>query len=361
MTDAEAMARALELARRGWGRVAPNPLVGAVLLREGRLLADGYHAEFGGEHAEIRALGDCDDPSGATCVVTLEPCAHHGKTPPCADALIAAGVARVVFALPDPDPAAGGGADRLRQAGIEVEEGVGRRDAAALNAPFLWSRLRPERPFVALKMATSLDGFVADRSGASRWISGPDAREYAHWLRAGFDAVAVGRGTAVADDPALTVRGSVVPRVAPARVVFARDGELPQTLKLVRTAREQRTVVFVRPDAEGRMRRSLAGSEVAVRAASDLGAALRDLAAQGVASILVEGGGTLATALLDADLVDRVHWIQAPCWLGDGRRAFGRRTPTALGDARAWTVTERRALGPDTLLVIDRELCLLES
>ncbi|MDH5549941.1 MAG: bifunctional diaminohydroxyphosphoribosylaminopyrimidine deaminase/5-amino-6-(5-phosphoribosylamino)uracil reductase RibD, partial [Gemmatimonadota bacterium] len=221
MTDAEAMARALELARRGWGRVAPNPLVGAVLVREGRLLAEGYHAEFGGEHAEIRALGDCADPSGATCVVTLEPCAHHGKTPPCADALVAAGVARVVFALPDPDPVAGGGAARLRQAGIEVAEGVGRLDAAALNAPFLWSRLRPERPFVALKMATSLDGFVADRSGASQWISGPEAREYAHWLRAGFDAVAVGRGTAVADDPALTVRGSVAPRVAPTRVVFA--------------------------------------------------------------------------------------------------------------------------------------------
>ncbi|MDH5551573.1 MAG: RibD family protein, partial [Gemmatimonadota bacterium] len=186
-------------------------------------------------------------------------------------------------------------------------------------------------------------------------------REYTHWLRAGFDAVAVGRGTAVADDPALTVRGSVAPRVAPTRVVFARDGELPQTLKLVRTARDQRTVIFVRPEAEARVRRSLAGREVAVRAASDLGAALRDLAAQGVASILVEGGGTLATALLDADLVDRVHWIQAPRWLGDGRRAFGRRTPTALGDARAWTVTERRALGPDTLLVIDRELCLRES
>jgi diaminohydroxyphosphoribosylaminopyrimidine deaminase/5-amino-6-(5-phosphoribosylamino)uracil reductase len=246
-------------------------------------------------------------------------------------------------------------------AGVDVAEGVGRDEAAALNAPFLWSRRRPERPFVALKMATSLDGYVADRSGTSQWISGPEARAYTDWLRAGFDAIAVGRGTAVADDPALTVRGSVTPRVAPIRVVFARNGEVPVTLRLVQSAGEVRTVVFVRPEVEARVRASLAVSAVDVRAAPDLVGALRDLAAQGVASVLVEGGGILATAMLEAELVDRLYWIQAPRWLGDGRRAFGRRTPALLGDASAWTVTERRALGPDTLVVVDRELCLPES
>lgn len=361
MTDADAMVRALELARLGWGRVAPNPLVGAVLVRDGRSLAEGYHAEFGGEHAEIRALGACDDPHGATCVVTLEPCAHHGKTPPCADALVSAGIARVVYALPDLDATAGGGAARLRQAGVEVVEGVGRSEAAALNAPFLWSRRRPGRPFVALKLATSLDGFVADRTGTSQWISGAEAREYAQWLRAGFDAIAVGRVTAVLDDPALTVRGSVTPRVAPRRVVFARAGEVPSTLQLSRTAGEVPTVVFVQPDAESRVRTSLVGSQVAVRAVRDLDEALSDLRSQGVTSLLVEGGGVLATALLEAGLVDRLYWIQAPHWLGDGHPAFGRRTSALLGEASAWTVTERQALGPDTLLVVDRELCLPES
>ncbi len=355
------MARALELARRGWGRVSPNPLVGTVLLRDGGVLAEGHHAEFGGEHAEIRALAQCDDARGATCVVTLEPCAHHGKTPPCTDALVSAGIARVVYALPDPDATAGGGAARLRHAGVEVVAGVGRTEAAALNAPFLWSRRRPERPFVALKLATTLDGLVADRTGKSQWISGAEARAYTHWLRAGFDAIAVGRVTAVVDDPSLTVRGSVTPRVAPVRVLFARDGDVPRTLTIVRTAGEVRTVVIGRPGAEHRLRASLAGTAVEVQVAHDLVGALEGLAAQGVTSVLVEGGGGLATALLDADLVDRLYWIQAPRWLGEGQPAFGRRTATLLGDTTAWTVTERQALGPDTLLVVDRELCLPES
>jgi diaminohydroxyphosphoribosylaminopyrimidine deaminase/5-amino-6-(5-phosphoribosylamino)uracil reductase len=177
------MARALALARRGWGRVAPNPLVGAVLLRDGEVIGEGYHAEYGESHAEVAALGDCPDPTGATMVVSLEPCNHAGKTPPCTDAILRAGVSRVVLPLRDPTPQAGGGADELREAGVEVDEGLMREEAAALNAPFLWAQQRPDRPFIALKVASSLDGLLADESGRSKWISGAEAREYATALR----------------------------------------------------------------------------------------------------------------------------------------------------------------------------------
>jgi len=358
MNDREAMARALVLARLGWGRVAPNPLVGAVLLRDGELVAEAHHAEFGGPHAEAVALARCADPRGTTCVLNLEPCAHVGKTPPCADALIAAGVRRVVYAIADPDGRAAGGGDRLRGAGVEVEAGVCREEAAALNASFLWARTRPDRPFVAVKAATSLDGFLADAEGRSRWISGDAAREWVHWLRAGFGAVAVGRVTAVTDDPELTVRGPVVPRVPPRRVVIGRSGELPATLRLVRTAREVPTEAFFGEPAVSRPAGKLESLGVIVRGADDLAAVLASLRCDGVESVLVEGGGRLIASLLEADLVDRVYWIQAPIWLGTGRPAFGPRSAVALGDARRWTVTERATLGTDTLLVLDRELCL---
>lgn len=354
------MRRALELAERGWGRVAPNPLVGAVLLRGEQIVGEGYHAEFGGPHAEIQALADCSEPAGTTCVVTLEPCAHVGKTAPCTDALIAAGVSRVVFAIRDPDPTAGGGGERLRQAGIEVEEGVCRDEAAALNALFLWSKTRPERPFVALKLATSLDGLLTDRKGRSQWISGPQARNWVHWLRAGFDAVAVGRRTAELDDPQLTTRGGVEPRICPKRVVFARNGAINPGLQVARTAEETPTLVLVAPEAVPDAAASLQGTAVEVHGAIDLADALRLLRDRGIRSLLVEGGGILAGALLDGDLVDRVYWIQAPLWLGEGTPAFGSRKGTLLGDAPSWTVVERGALGVDTLLVVDREPCLQE-
>lgn len=358
MTELEAMDRALELALNGWGRVAPNPMVGAVLLKDGELIGEGYHAYFGGPHAEVVALESCADPRGATCVVTLEPCAHHGKTPPCTEALIRAGVRRVVAALPDPHPLAGGGAQVLRQAGVEVQFGLRQREAASLNAPFLWNAARPDLPFVALKIATSLDGYLADAEGNSRWISGPQAREFVHWLRAGFDAIAVGRRTADADDPSLTVRGAVVPRVPPRRVVFARSGRVRRDLQLVRTARELPTIVvtdlkFVDPTAT-----DLRDTGVEVIGAAGLSASLAELRRRGIGSVLVEGGATFASALLDEGLVDRLYWIQSPKWLGTGMPAFVPRRPIRLPESRSWVVTGRRALGEDTLLVVDRELCL---
>ncbi|HEX9166295.1 MAG TPA: bifunctional diaminohydroxyphosphoribosylaminopyrimidine deaminase/5-amino-6-(5-phosphoribosylamino)uracil reductase RibD, partial [Gemmatimonadales bacterium] len=222
MTEAEAMQRAVDLAWRGWGRVHPNPLVGAVVLQDGSVVGEGWHAEFGAAHAEVTALRTAGPAaSGGTMVVTLEPCRHHGQQPPCTEAILAAGIRRVVFGLADPNPGAGGGAALLAQRGLEVAEA--RHPAVPeQNAAFLHRFGGGSRPFVALKLATSVDGRVADYTGRARWISGPLAREWVHWLRAGFDAIAVGGRTARADDPALTVRGSVAPRVPPRRIVFDR-------------------------------------------------------------------------------------------------------------------------------------------
>jgi diaminohydroxyphosphoribosylaminopyrimidine deaminase/5-amino-6-(5-phosphoribosylamino)uracil reductase len=232
------------------------------------------------------------------------------------------------------------------------------QEAAALNAAFLWSHLRPERPFVALKLAVSLDGFIADTSGRSRWISGERAREYVHWLRAGFDAIAVGRRTAELDDPDLTVRGALTPRVAPRRLIFTRSGALPTELRLIETASSWPTVVVTATNVQARLARELGSAGVSVVAGDDLSQQLAEVRKLGVRSMLVEGGGTLAGALLDRGLVDRLYLIQAPRLLGDGVPAFGSRGGVALNDTDTWVVTERRSLGPDTLLVADRELCL---
>jgi diaminohydroxyphosphoribosylaminopyrimidine deaminase/5-amino-6-(5-phosphoribosylamino)uracil reductase len=355
VTEREAMARALALAWRGWGRVAPNPLVGAVVLRDGEAAGEGWHAEYGDRHAEAVALAEAGERArGATLVVTLEPCAHHGKQPPCVEAVIASGVRRVVAALADPNPLAQGGAARLRAAGLEVEVGLLADAAARQNAAFVHAHRDASRPFVALKLAASLDGRIADAAGRSRWISGPEARDWVQWLRAGYDAIAVGAATARADDPSLTVRGDVVPRRAPVRVVVTAGAGLPESSRLVRTARETPTVLLS-TGAPGEGGARLAAHGVEVACAADLAAGLAALGARGVQSVLVEGGGRLAGALLGAGLVDRVHWITAPLWLGErGTPAVAGHAGTALADAARWRVVERRALGEDTLLVVDR-------
>lgn len=358
MRDIEraAMRRALDLALRGWGRVAPNPLVGAVLLRDGAVIGEGWHAEFGGPHAEVAALAACADARGATLVVSLEPCAHHGKTAPCADAVIAAGVRRVVAAVRDPDPVACGGLERLRAAGVEVEVGVLGAEATALNAPFLCSTMRPERPFVAVKLARTLDGFIADTEGRSQWISGAAARDWVHWLRAGYDALAVGRRTAVRDDPQLTVRGEVEPRVPPARVVFAGRGEVRGSLRCLAADVPGRAVVVSHPDVAA-LRRATLPAHVLLVPVADTLPALTVLRREGIRSLLVEGGGRLTTALLDAGVVDRVYDVTAPVWLGEGTPAYGTRRAIPLGAAPRWETVERRTLGPDSLVVTDRDLC----
>jgi diaminohydroxyphosphoribosylaminopyrimidine deaminase/5-amino-6-(5-phosphoribosylamino)uracil reductase len=350
--DRAFMRRALLLARRGWGRTAPNPMVGAVVVRDDKIIGEGWHAEYGGPHAEVMALdGAKERARGSTLYVTLEPCAHTGKTPPCADAIVRAGVSRVVCAVPDPSPAAAGGADRLEAAGIDVAFGLEETDALELNAAFFHAVSSTRRPFVTLKLAVSIDGAIADAAGRSRWLTGSAARRYVHHLRAGHDAVAVGAGTAIADDPSLTVRSARRPRVPPARIVFDRRARLPLDSALVRGARDLPTVVVV-ADASSDRARSLASAGVRLVEATRLEDALGDLRSLEIRSLLVEGGAELAGALMAHALVDRMIIFQAPVVLGAGARsAFAHVPAHALPDAPRWRVIGRRTLGQDLMTV----------
>jgi diaminohydroxyphosphoribosylaminopyrimidine deaminase/5-amino-6-(5-phosphoribosylamino)uracil reductase len=348
--DRAFMRRALVLARRGWGWTAPNPMVGAVVVRGDAVVGEGWHARYGGPHAEVAALEAAGDLArGATVYVTLEPCAHIGKTPPCTDALIRAGVSRVICAVHDPNPIARGGGVLLERAGIEVAFGLEESDAFELNAP-VFHALTSTRPWITLKLATSIDGAIADASGRSRWLTGDRARRYVHRLRAGHDGVAVGVGTAVADDPELTVRSGRRPRVTPARIVFDRRARLSLASKLVRTARDVRTIV-VSEDASAAEARKLADAGVQLIEGTLPHAltALRDI---DVRSILVEGGAELAGALLNDGVVDRMIIFQAPVVLGKGARsAFAHVLPHALPDAPRWRVVDRRTLSSDLMTV----------
>jgi diaminohydroxyphosphoribosylaminopyrimidine deaminase / 5-amino-6-(5-phosphoribosylamino)uracil reductase len=349
--DSAHMRRALSLARKGWGRTAPNPMVGAVVVRDGVVVGEGYHREFGGPHAEVHALRAAGERArGATVYVSLEPCNHHGNTGPCSEALLAAGVARVVCAMRDPNPAAGGGADRLRAAGVEVAVGVEEAAARELNAAFA-HRFTSERPFVTLKLALSIDAALADATRAPAWLTNERSRREVHRLRAGHDAVAVGIGTALADDPRLTVRGVRAPRVAPRRVVFDRHARLPLNSALVRTARRVPvTVVAERPDRRRVTLLEAAGVEVL--AGESLDGALRALRGDGITSMLVEGGATLGAALLAAGWVDRLVIFQAPVLLGEGAlHAFAGLPAAAAKQAERLRVVARRTFDDDLMTV----------
>jgi diaminohydroxyphosphoribosylaminopyrimidine deaminase/5-amino-6-(5-phosphoribosylamino)uracil reductase len=356
MDERDAMTLALDLAWRGWGRVHPNPLVGAVVLAKGEVVGEGWHADYGDRHAEPVALERAGAKArGSTLVVTLEPCDHQGKQPPCTEAIVRAGVRRLVAAMADPNPDARGGAARLGAQGLEVQVGAERDRASAQNAIFLHRFRDASRPFVALKRATSLDGRIADASGHSRWISGEPARDYVHWLRAGFDAIGVGGRTARLDNPRLTVRGSVTPRVPPRRVVFDAGADLDPALTIVRTAPEVPTILVTASNPVPERVQALTTAGVTVVRSDSLEGALRSLRDEGVASLLVEGGGRLAGTLLGLGLVDRYYWIQSPIWLGErGVPATAGLPSDPIARAQRWTVVERRALGDDTLLVLDR-------
>src|SRR5256714_3058025 len=243
--DAEHMRRALALAQQGWGQTAPNPMVGAVVVRDGAIVGEGYHARYGEPHAEIVALKAAGDRArGSTMYVTLEPCNHFGKTPPCTEAILQARVKRVVIAAADPTALAGGGARHLSDYGVQVDFGVEEKAALELNAPFFFSATNPARPWVTLKLALSSDGKMNDPSGERRWISNEQSREEVQRLRANVDAIAVGLGTVRADDPQLTARGKIRPRVSPTRIVLDRNAETPLDSTLVRTAKETPTITF---------------------------------------------------------------------------------------------------------------------
>lgn len=359
MNERGAMRRALSLAHQGWGRVHPNPMVGAVVLLGDQVVGEGYHADWAGEHAERAALAAAGEGAlGATMVVTLMPCAHHGKQPPCTDALVAGRVARVVAAVDDPNPTAAGGAALLRAAGIQLSIGLLECEARRQNAAFFHKFTASRRPWVALKLATSLDHRIADQTGNSRWLSGPQARAFVLNLRAGFDAVGVGGRTALRDDPRLTARGASVPRIPPTRVLFEGRQPLPATLTAIRTAAEIPTIVVTSPAQRDPTTARLRATDSLVLAAATLREALEALRGRGIGSLLVEGGGRLAGALLREDLVDRYYQIQSPLWLGEAALpATAGWEAAGLDGARRWEVVERRPLAVDTLLVLDRTRC----
>lgn len=352
MTEADErwMRRALELAERGRGSVEPNPIVGAVVVRDGVPVGEGWHERFGGPHAEVNALTAAGDKAcGATLYVTLEPCCHHGKTPPCADAVLRAGVKRVVAAMADPFPeVAGQGIDRLRAAGVEVDVGPCGAEAERLNAPYL-TLVRHGRPHVHLKWAMSLDGKIATAGGESKWISGRASREVVHRLRGRMDAILVGAGTVRADDPLLTARPSG-PRVA-TRVVLCGTGVLQPGCQLIRSARETPVLVATAVGKSADLRE--AGCEV-LELPADAGrpsvaALLAELGRRRMTNLLVEGGAEVFGAFLDARLVDEVHVFVAPVIVG-GRTAqspFGGRGVAGLADAPRLVRWEHRQVGDD--------------
>jgi diaminohydroxyphosphoribosylaminopyrimidine deaminase / 5-amino-6-(5-phosphoribosylamino)uracil reductase len=328
--DAGHMAAALALARRGLGCVWPNPAVGCVLVREGIVVGRGWTQPGGRPHAETEALRRAGPAaSGATAYVTLEPCAHHGQTAPCAEALVAAKIARAVVAVVDPDPRTSGqGIARLRANGIEVTTGIGEAAARRLNRGF-FMRMGRGRPLITLKAATSLDGRIATRTGHSRWITGESARRHGHWLRANHDAILVGSETALADDPELTCRLPGLVDRSPVRIVADGRLRLEPGSRLAGSARSHPLWVMTLANAASPRRHALvaAGAELIEVAADasghpDAAAMAAALGARGLTRVLIEGGGSLAASFLAAGLVDDVAWFRAPLIIGgDGRAA----------------------------------------
>ncbi|MEL6641102.1 MAG: bifunctional diaminohydroxyphosphoribosylaminopyrimidine deaminase/5-amino-6-(5-phosphoribosylamino)uracil reductase RibD [Pseudomonadota bacterium] len=349
--DRQHMRHALALGRRGMGQVWPNPAVGCVIVNHGRIVGRGWTAEGGRPHAEVRALTEAGAAArGATVYVTLEPCAHTGQTPPCAQALIDAAVGRVVIACRDPDPRVdGGGIAMLKAAGIDVDMGVGEAEATQDHAGF-FSRIMHNQPFVTLKLATTLDGRIATRTGESQWITGPAARRAVHALRARHDAVMVGAGTARADDPQLTVRG-LGPTRQPVRVVVSNALDLPTDLAMLSTTdtapvwlchgADAKPATFVAKQATSLFCKTLDGQV-------DLPDALKVLAARGITRVFCEGGSGLAVSLLKAGLVNQLELFQAGKIIGgDGLAALGSLGVDTLADVPVFACVSERKIGPD--------------
>jgi len=363
--DTRWMRVALCLARRRVGQVAPNPAVGAVVVAAGRALGRGATGRGGRPHAETVALDQArrlygaEALRGATVYASLEPCNHQGKTPPCTEALIDAGIARVVCSIEDPDPrVSGGGIARLRAAGITVDTGPMAAEARAVNAGFL-SRHERGRPWIVLKLATSLDGRIATRSGESRWITGPLARRRVHVMRAEADAVMIGAGTARADDPMLDIREIGTGFAPPVRVVADAGARLDPGSRLVESAQGQPVWVLHGPEADAARCAHLATRGVRLEALAldaagglDLGQAAERLSAAGLGRVLVEGGGQLAAGLLARDLVDEIVLFQAGRLIGgDGQAGVGPLGLARLGEAAGFTRVAAEPVGPDLMSI----------
>ncbi len=353
--DIRHMRHALRLAERALGSVAPNPAVGCVIVSpEGRVVGRGWTQAGGRPHAETVALDQAGSAArGATAYVTLEPCSHHGQTPPCADALVAAGISRVVCAVEDPDPRVSGtGFLRLRDAGVAVEAGILKREAAEQNAGF-FLRVVQHRPLVTLKIAQSLDGRTATSSGESRWVTGDEARSFGHLLRARHDAILIGIGTALADDPVLTCRIPGLETRSPLRVVLDTRLRLSQWSQLAQTASEIPTLVFTSASPQGPL--AVTGVEIVqvsrdARGRPDVAAVLAELARRGITRLLVEGGAGVHASFLDRGLADRLEIFTATTVLGGaGHASVDALAVIALDEAPRFERTARRPVGRDVL------------
>ncbi|WP_419904174.1 bifunctional diaminohydroxyphosphoribosylaminopyrimidine deaminase/5-amino-6-(5-phosphoribosylamino)uracil reductase RibD [Kiloniella sp.] len=363
--DLQHMDAALGLAARGLGATSPNPAVGCVLVNKGTVVGRGFTQPGGRPHAETEALSQAGNLArGATAYVTLEPCSHHGKTPPCAEALISAGITRCVVAMEDTDARVQGrGIELLRTAGIEVEVGLRRHEAEELNAGF-FTRIRHGRPLITLKVATTLDGRIATKSGQSKWVTGEAARRAGHMLRVRNDAILVGSGTAVLDNPRLDVRLEGLEQQSPIRVVMDGRLRLPLTHDLVARAKECQTILMtfgdndpVRLDAY-----KDAGVDVVSLHKDEYGyispaAAMRELGERGITRLLIEGGSHIIGSLLKADLIDRVVWFRAPkVFGGDGISASVGFGLEQLDLAPRFQLTSVSKLGNDIMETYRRDL-----
>lgn len=350
---------ALGLARRGLGNCWPNPAVGCVLVRADRIVGRGWTQPGGRPHAETEALARAGElANGATAYVTLEPCSHHGKTPPCADALIEAGVRRVVVACTDPDERVSGrGLSRLEAAGVEVETDVLNAAGQQVGRGHLL-RISDRRPYVALKTATSMDGRIATRTGDSQWITGAAARRVGHLLRSRHDAVVTGIGTVLADNPRLTCRLPGVARRAPLRVILDSGGRLPDDSHLVQNAEDGPVWLFVKPGAYRRARIPDHIDVIETPAASDridFGAVMHILAERGVGRVLVEAGAAVTASALASQLVDTLYWFRAARLIGgDGLPATASLGIDRLADALSYRLASSRALGENRLDILER-------
>ena len=356
MTDEEYMKYALRLARRGCGFVSPNPMVGAVIVKNNTIIGEGWHTKYGCPHAEREALAHCsDDPCGADIYVTLEPCCHYGKQPPCTDALIEAGIKRVFVGSPDPNPlVAGKGVEILRSHGIEVHENILREECDALNEIFL-HYITSRKPFVAMKYAMTADGKISAFTGASKWITGEKAREDVHFLRKKYSAIMVGIGTAIADDPMLNCR--IENGRDPVRIVCDSHLALPLDSRLVRSARDIPLIIAsCCTDAEKQKPYLDAGCDIITVPQkddhTDLAALIEELGRRGIDSVLTEGGGTLNWSMLKAGIVNKVYAYIAPKLLG------GKGAPSPVGgegfpspdEAVKLRTVDVRMIGEDILI-----------
>lgn len=354
--DRRYMTLALELATQGAGKTAPNPTVGCILVKDGEVVGEGWHKAAGAPHAEAEALAEAGDRArGATAYVTLEPCNHHGRTPPCAAALVKAGVAEVVYAMADPHAPAAGGADYLRAHGVKVRGGVCEEEARTLNRFWLHA-IEHSRPYVIAKFAMSLDGKIATQAGDSKWITGPEARERAHALRGQVDAIVVGAGTVIADDPSLTARDGLEVMNLPLRIVLDSEGRTPPAAAVFDRAGRGALLVTTRraPAARLDVYRSL-GAEVLVlntdqNGRPDVAELVSALGERGVCGLMVEGGSEVLGAFFDARAVDEVWAFIAPVIIGGGKSAVAGRGAERVAEALALTDIEFEHLGGDLLI-----------